>query len=439
MNMAKRATQNSRRQFLKSTLAAASAAIAAPTIIPSSALGLDGAVAPSERIIVGGIGIGNRGTYDLGCFLEQKDVQFAAVCDIKEVRRRAVKKRVDELYGNESCLMFRDFRELLDRPDIDAVLIATGPNWHATMAMNAAKAGKDMYCEKPCTKNIEQSLTLRDTMARTGRIFQAGTQRRNLPHFAFACELARTGKLGKMKRVYAHPAGMKSMISGWLPSEPEPLKENIDWDMYLGPAAWRPYNQNLMDGFNFEKGGGFIAGDVRSERQGGGVLEWGSHCVDLCQWAVGDCPPPVEYNPPKDGQIVCRYENGVELIFREKDWIPLGSCPVRFEGEAGWVEAGDSGKSVYSSPALLAGRTVEEIGGYPATFHVRDFLDCVKTRSQPKGNALAACNAHIVCHAANVALALNRPVKLDLATYTFVDDEPANRLRSEALREPWRL
>src|SRR3954465_2675526 len=154
--MRTKATRASRRGFIKSALATAGAAVMAPTIIPSSALGRDGAVAPSERILVGGIGIGNRGTYDLGCFLEQKDVQFAAVCDVKDARRLAVKKRVDELYGNQSCLMFRDFRELLDRGDIDAVLIATGPNWHATMAMQAAKAGKDMYCEKPCTKNIAQ-------------------------------------------------------------------------------------------------------------------------------------------------------------------------------------------------------------------------------------------------------------------------------------------
>jgi hypothetical protein len=200
--------------------------------------------------------------------------------------------------------------------------------------------------------------------------------------------------------------------------------------MYLGPAAWRPFNSKLLDGFNFEKGGGLV---------GGGVLEWGSHCVDLCQWAVADVPPPVEYNPPKDGHIVCRYEDGVELIFREKDWIPLGSCPVRFEGETGWVEAGDSGKLVLSSPALLAGRSVEEIGGYPATFHVRDFLNCVKTRSLPKGNAEAACNAHIACHAANIALYLGRQVKYDNTTHQFIGDEQANRLRSEALREPWRL
>ncbi|RLS37702.1 MAG: gfo/Idh/MocA family oxidoreductase [Planctomycetota bacterium] len=428
--MSKHVTSVSRRRFIKASLSVAGAAIAAPTIIPASALGKDGAVAPSERVVVGGIGIGNRGTYDLGCFLEQKDVQFVAVCDVKEARRVAVKKIADEHHGNQDCATYRDFREILDRKDIDAVLIATGPNWHATMAMNAAKAGKDMYCEKPVTKNISQSLILAETMRRTGRVFQAGTQRRNLPHYAFACELARTGKLGKLKKVFAHPAGMQAMMSGWLVPETEPDKSIVDWDLYLGPAAWRPFNAKLLDGFNFEKGGGLV---------GGGVLEWGSHCVDLCQWAVGDCAPPVEYNAPQDGYLVARYENGCELIFREKDWIPLGSCPVRFEGETGWVEAGDSGKLVLSSPELLAGRKVEEIGGYPATFHVRDFLDCVKTRGKPKGNADAACNAHIVCHAANVALHLGRTVRYDNTKNEFIDDVEANRLRSEALREPWRL
>src|SRR6188768_34222 len=251
--MAKSASRLKRREFLKTTLSTGAAVLAAPTIIPSSALGLDGVAPPSERVVVGGIGIGNRGLYDLGCFLEQKDVQFTAVCDIKEARRTLVKKMVDAKYENQSCETHRDFRELLDRKDIDAVLIATGPNWHATMAVHAAKAGKDMYCEKPCTKNIAQSLILRDTMERTGRVFQAGTQRRNLPHFAFACELARTGKLGKLKKVYAHPRGMLAITSGWFPAEPEPDKNVLDWDLWLGPAAWRPYNAKLVDGFNFEK------------------------------------------------------------------------------------------------------------------------------------------------------------------------------------------
>ncbi|GAB6166081.1 Gfo/Idh/MocA family oxidoreductase [Thermostilla marina] len=417
----------SRRRFL----GAAAVALGVPQIVPGSVFGADGTVPPSERIVLGGIGIGRRGTYDLGCFLEQPDVQFVAVCDVKDVRRKAVKEIADKKYGNSDCATYRDFRELLARDDIDAVLIATGPNWHATAAVYAAKAGKDIYCEKPCTKNISQSLILADTMRRTGRVFQAGTQRRNLPHFAFACELARTGRLGKLRAVHAHPAGMTAKMSGWLPPEPEPPREEVDWDLYLGPAAWRPFNRKLLDGFNFEKGGGLV---------GGGVLEWGSHCVDLCQWAVGaDHTAPVIYNPPQDGRIVAEYANGVKLILREDGWLPLGSCPVRFEGDEGWVETGDSGKLVLSSPALLQGRKVEEIPGYPATFHVRDFLDCVKTRSRPKASADVACYSHIACHAANIALFLGRTVRLDPVTCTFADDEQANRLRGEALREPWRL
>jgi predicted dehydrogenase len=428
--MSKRVAHLHRRRFLKTALQAGTL-LMAPQVIPGSALGQDGAVAPSERIVLGGIGIGHRGTYDLGCFLPQPDVQFVAVCDVKAARRTAVKTMVDAKYGNRDCATYRDLRDLLARDDIDAVLIATGPNWHVTAATYAARAGKDMYCEKPCTKNIAQSLALAETMRRTGRVFQAGTQRRNLPHFAFACELARTGKLGKLKAVHAHPGGMATMTSGWLTPEPEPPKEEVDWDLYLGPAAWRPFNKQLLDGFNFEKGGGMV---------GGGVLEWGSHCVDLCQWAAGaDNTDPVEYNPPVDGRVIARYANGVELVIRNDGWLPLGSCPVRFEGDQGWVEAGDSGKLALSSPALLAGRKVAEIGGYPATFHVRDFLDCVKSRGMPRANADVACQAHIACHATNIAIFLGRKLAYDPVKNEFPDDEQANRLRSEALREPWRI
>ena len=308
--MARIASRPHRRGFLKTALSATAAAVMAPTIIPSSALGRDGAVAPSERITVGGIGIGNRGTYDLGCFLEQPDVQFVAVCDVKQARRDAVKKIADEHHGTQDCDTYRDFRELLDRDDIDAVLIATGPNWHATMAMYAARAGKDMYCEKPCTKNIAQSLNLVDTMRRTGRVFQVG-------HAAAQPAALRVRlRIGSHREARQAEAGLRS--PDWDVGADERLAARpnradpkvVDWNMYLGPAAWRPYNAKLLDGFNFEKGGGLV---------GGGVLEWGSHCVDLCQWAVdADGQPPVEYNPPANKQIVARYANGVELIFREE-------------------------------------------------------------------------------------------------------------------------
>jgi hypothetical protein len=430
--MSKASVPLDRRRFLKRA-AQAGAALVVPYVIPGAALGKDGAIAPSERIVLGGIGIGNRGGYDLGCFLQEPDVQFVAVCDVKANRRKAVKEMADTKYGNHDCATYIDLRELLARRDIDAVLIATGPNWHATAATLAAKAGKDVYCEKPCTKNIAQSLTLAEVFRRTGRVFQAGTQRRSLPNFAFAINLARSGRLGKLQTLHAHPMGLKTLMSGWLPAEPEPPKEEVDWDLYLGPAAWRPFNRKLLDGFNFEKGGGMFGGFG-----GGGCLEWGSHCVDLCQWANdADDTAPVEYEPKGD-QLHARYANGVKLVLRNDGWLPLGSCPVRFEGETGWVETGDDAEIMASSPALLVGKG-KKIPGYPADFHIRNFLDCVKTRAQTRANADVACHAHIACHAANISLFLNRKVTYDPVKNEFPGDEEANRLRSEALREPWRL
>jgi len=420
--------QLNRRHFLKSALQA-TALLAAPQVVRGAVVGKDGGVAPSEQITLGAIGIGNRGWYDLGCFLQEPDVRFVAICDVKAERREKVKQRADEKYGNHDCATYRDLRELLARNDIDAVLIATGPNWHATAAIMSANAGKDVYCEKPCTKNIVQSLALAETFRRTGRVFQAGTQRRSLPNFAFAVDLARRGKLGKLQTLYAHPAGLATVSSGWATAEPEPDKEKVDWDLYLGPAAWRPYNKALLDGFNFEKGGGLV---------GGGCLEWGSHCVDLCQWANdADLTAAVQYEP-KEKELHARYANGVKLILRDEGWLPLGSCPVRFEGVIGWVETGDDGDIVASSPSLLVGQKAK-VSGYPANFHIRDFLDCVKSRGLTRAHADAACYSHITCHAANIALFLNRQVNYNPTKNEFIGDEQANRLRSEALREPWRI
>ena len=416
-----------RRRFLKAAVGAG-AVMAAPRIVSAAALGKAGVVAPSDRITLGAIGIGGRGGYVLGCMLWEPDVQCVAVCDVKAQRRDAAKKKVDAKYGNQDCVTYRDFYELLGRQDIDAVLIATGPNWHATLSIIAAKAGKDVYCEKPSTKNIAQSLELAATYRRTGRVFQGGMQRRNLPNFAFAVDLAQRERLGKLQTVHAHPGGMGTSMSGWATPEPEPSREEVDWDRYLGPAAWRPFNRRHLNGFNFEKGGGMV---------GGGVLEWGSHCVDLCQWAnSADATAPVEYYAPAGGEATARYANGVKLVMRNGGWLGLGSCPVRFEGATGWVETGDNGDLVASSPELLVGKGAK-VGGYPANNHVRDFFNCVKTRGMPRANHEVACNTHIACHATNIAIFLNRTLKYDPAKHAFLGDEEANRLRSEALREPW--
>jgi predicted dehydrogenase len=418
-----------RRSFLQRTGLAAGGLIALPTFIPARALGRDGHVAPSERIVMGGIGIGNRGRYVLSCFLPEPGVQFVAIADPRRDNGETAKKKVDEFYGNKDCVLYRDLRELLARSDIDAVLIATGPNWHAQASILAANAGKDVYCEKPCTKTIAESLALAATFRRTGRIFQAGTQRRSLPNFAYAVELARRGKLGKLQTLHAKPWGLKTESSGWPEPQPQPPREEVDWDLYLGPAPWRPFNKQLLRGGEFEKGGGLV---------GGGVLEWGSHCVDLCQWANdADHTAAVEYWPEGD-QVHARYANGVKLVVRDEGWLPLGSCPVRFEGDAGWVETGDNGELEASPKDLIAGPR-PRISGYPANFHVRDFLACVRSRSQPRASAEVASWSHITCHALNIALFLKRHLRFDPARCEFIGDPEANRLRSEARREPWRV
>jgi predicted dehydrogenase len=408
----------------------AGALLAAPYVIPGTVLGKDGAVPPSEQIIMGGIGIGGRGSYDIGCFMQQPEVRFVACCDARADRRQRTKQLIEAKYGENRCTEYRDFRQLLARSDIDAVLITTGSNWHALLSIYSAKAGKDVYCEKPCSKTIFESLALAAAFRRSVQVFQGGMQRRNLPHFEFAAELARQGKLGKLQAVHAHPGGLTTASSGWSPAQPEPPKDTVDWDMFLGSAAWRPFNSGLLNS-GFEKGGGMT---------GGGCLEWGSHCIDMCQWANNaDDTAPVEYNPIENGQATARYANGVKLVVRSEGWLPLGSCPVRYEGDTGWVEAGDSGKLVLSSPGLLAGRSVAEIGGYPATFHIRDFLNCVKSRGLPRVNAQVACQTHIACHAINIAMFLNRKLKYDPKNNEFIGDDQANRLRGEAIREPWRV
>ena len=428
--MLKRRFLSSRRDFL--TVAAKTAAFGmAPWFIPGAALGKDGTVAPSERITLGGIGINNRGMVDLDCFLPQPDVQFLAVCDVRADRREAVKRHVDSSYGNRDCATYRDLRDLLARRDIDAVLIATGDRWHTMASVLAARAGKDVYCEKPCSITMELCRKLAETIRRYGRVFQAGTHRRDVPHFRFAVELARSGKLGRLHTLYAsiYPPRVRH---DWLPAEPEPPREVVDWDLFLGPAPWRPYNHEYVAGgwrghFDFDSGAS--------------LHDWGAHSADLCQWANrADGTTPIEFESV-GGRINARYANGVKLVFRPAGdgWLPLGMCPIRFEGDDGWVETGDSGKVVVHPASLKRElRAFTEDGIMPAR-HVRNFLDCVKSRSQPSTSADITRGAHVACHAAAIAWRLGRKMTFDPLKEEFVGDEEANRMRSRPTREPWKV
>ena len=423
------ANDNSRKITRRSVLKAGSAAaFAAPYIVPASALGRGRAVAPSERIVLGGLGIGPRGTKDLTCFLANSDVQFVAVADLQLSRRTAVKKLVDSTYGNSDCVIYPDMYDVLGRDDIDALLIATGDRWHTMASILAAKAGKDVYCEKPCSLTIAESRSLADAYRKYSRVYQAGTQRRSIGNFEFAKDLVQAGKLGKLKTVHANTRP-PATSHHWLPAEPEPAADVCDWNRWLGPCPWRPYNSQYVRGrwrghFDFH---------------GGGILEWGSHTVDLCQWAAGrDQTAPTRYVPNTDG-VECYYEDGLKLVMRSEGWMGMGTCSVRYEGDEGWIETGDSGNFILHPESLRTQQSVFHRAGTDPTTHIRNFLDCVKTRELTNANAAVVAQSHVTCHAAYIAWQLGRTLEFDPVKEEFLDDDEANRMRSRAMREPWHV
>lgn len=428
----------SRRTMLQGSMAAG-AAMALPWFVPAAARGAEGAAAPSERITLGVIGIGPRATYDLGGMLKQPDCQCVAIADVQASRRDAGKKLVDGHYGNQDCKLYRDFRELLARDDIDAVLVATGDRWHAPASMLAAKAGKDVYSEKPCGLTIGLCQALDDVIRQTGRVFQAGTQRRSVANFQAAVDLAHSGKLGKIHTLYAS-VYTPSIETQWLPGEPTPPREVVDWDMWLGPAPWRPYNQKYV------QGGWRGQWDFDS---GAKLLDWGAHTLDLCQWAnQADDTMPVEYEPAGK-TINARYANGVKLVLdcletpfgQRPGWVQsLGTCPVRFVGDEGWVETGDSG-GIEVQPASLKEEVKDVIAkrvvGLDVSNHARNFFDCIKSRGKPAANSQVMRRSHVACHAAALAWILNRKLQFDPAKEEFIGDDEANGLRTRPARAPW--
>ncbi len=401
-----------------------------------------GAAAPAERITVGVIGTGPRMTYDLKSVLPQADVQCVAIADVQASRRDAAKQLIDNHYGNQDCATYRDFRELLSRADIDAVFIGTGDRWHAPASMLAARAGKDVYSEKPCGLTIGLCQALDDTIRETGRVFQAGTQRRSVANFQAAIQLAHSGKLGRIHTLYAS-VYTPALDCSWLPGEPTPPRDVVDWDLWLGPAPWRPYNK------------AYVAGGWRGQwdfDSGARLLDWGAHTLDLCQWANrSDNTTPISYEPTGEKTITAQYANGVKLILdcletpfgQRPGWVQsLGTCPVRFVGDAGSVEVGDSG-GIEVQPASLKAELEGVVGkrasGLDVAAHSRNFFDCVKSRQPTAANSQVMRHSHIACHAAALSWILKRKLDFDPAKEAFIGDDEANGLRDRPARTPWQI
>ncbi|MHC4401498.1 MAG: Gfo/Idh/MocA family protein [Planctomycetota bacterium] len=444
-----------RRGFLKRfTTIAASAA--APWVVPSSVFAR---TAPSNRIHVACIGTGNQGIGILRRFTKNDDVQIVAVCDVNTASygyktedqylgREPARKEVDEHYGQTTgagayrgCRAYNDFREVLARDDVDAVTVVVPDQWHAVMTIRAAEAGKDIYCEKPLSLTIGQGRAMVEAVGKHDRILQTGSMERSNPLNRYVCELVRKGRIGQVKRVTTN-VGHNNKVGpgpGW---KPMPVPKGFDYEQWLGPAPRVPYHKDrCLYRFRFHY-----------DYSGGQVTNFGAHSNDLAQWGLGtDDTGPVEieyvsakwlpkgslFNTALETEFLCRYENGVELVCRT-DERPVG---VRFEGTEGMVEVSAYPWKAQSEPAaLIASEFPTGTIRFDATAaHVRDFLDCVKSRRQPVAPVEVGHRSASLCHLGNVAIRLGRNVNWDPRRECFPGDDEASQMLMRPMRPPWTL
>jgi predicted dehydrogenase len=425
----------SRRQFVQG---AAAAVFGAPLIVSSSALGDDKKPAASERIGLGFIGMGTMNRGHLGHFLGQSDVQVLAVCDVDTTRREDAKKTVEERYADKTkkgeykgCGAYNDFRDLLARKDIDAVVIATPDHWHAIPVIEACKAGKDIYCEKPLTLTIHEARTLIDAVRKHNRVFQTGSQQRSSKEFRTACECVRSGRIGKLKTV---------KVDVGPPSRPcdlkeEELEKGLDWDRWLGPAPKRGYSSVLSP-----RGVHTNFPDWRQYREysGGMMTDWGAHHFDIAQWGLGmDESGPVEIIPPEDpkAQMGVRYlyDNGAEVVHAR-------SGGVLFLGTDGAILV-NRGK-LLSLPEYIIKDPLGEkdVHLYDSPGHQRDWLNCIRSRKKPICDVEIGARSVTVCHLGNIAYWTHQKLKWDPKGWQFLGDagEAAKMLDRER-RDPWQL
>lgn len=428
-----------RREFLRRTLTAAAGAAAAPFILPGRARGAEGQAAPSERITLGLIGMGKMCAGHLGGLLGRPGVQVVGLCDVEALRLEACRQRVAKAYAaaagpgtSDGCAVTRDFRELLARPDIDAVFIATPTHWHALMAVAAMAAGKDVYCEKPLSLTIHEGRAIAAAARRYGRIFQTGSQQRSDARFRLACELVRNGRIGRVERIHVNVGGPPTLCT--LPAEPTPA--SLDWDLWLGPAPQRPYHHTLCPLDDYASWPQWRA---YWDYCGGGMTDWGAHHFDIAQWALGmDGAGPVEILPPEcspERRLTYRYADGT-LMFHGG---ASGEAGVEFIGSAGRI--GVNRGVLVTEPETLSRETFApgETRLYESADHIGNWLEGIRSRRQPICPAEVGHRSMTVCHLGNLAYRLKRPLHWDPQTEHFRDDPAADRLLARPMRAPWVL
>lgn len=421
----------SRRELIKR----AAGSVAIPFFVSATALGKNGSVAASDRITMATIGHGGRCTRVMPHLLSFDEAQFVAVSDVRRDRLLAGKAQIDEHYGNTDCATYPDFRELLARDDIDAVFVATGDRWHSPISIMAARAGKDIYSEKPMSLTIEESRAVVETMRRYSTVYQCGHQRRSVDSYRFQTEVVQSGLIGKIHTVIAQ--NWENPVLK--PDSPAPVPDGVDYDMWLGPTPWHPFIPARFNGWNYFWDTG-----------GGTIIAMGCHYTDIAQWGLEtDDTGPVHYkgtaefvpgnfaDVPKSAEVVCTYPDGRKLVLLSRN--EFVDRFIRFIGDEGWIQVNDATNVVTAEPAsILKRRRISAKSWADSGGHVGNFLRCIKTRQETICSPEKSHRATTIGHIANICLRLGRELNWDPKTERF-DDADANRMISRAMRSPWRL
>lgn len=431
--------QVNRRELLKVGAAAA----VAPYFVPASSLGKGGKVAPSERIVMGCIGTGGKGRNNLGRFMKMNNVQVVAVCDVDAKHRQMAQQMVQKHSGKEDCAAYNDFRELVQRKDIDTVSVATPDHWHALTSIAALEAGKDVYCEKPLANSIAEGRAICDAAEKNNRILQTGSHERSTDSIRFACELVRNGRIGQVKRVRIQmPCDQnhhKQVMATTDVPPTQPVPEWFDYDFWLGHTAKVPYTPKRCHfWWRFILAYG-----------GGEMTDRGAHIIDIAQLGLGmDDTGPVEiaakgsasktslYDAFMDYEFTNTYANGVQLIGENR-----GPRGLKFEGTEGSIFVHIHGGKLEADPASLL---QEKIGSDEVTLgrspgHHQNFIECVRTRKAPFATAEIGHRTATICHLNNIAMKLGRKLAWDPDKEEIKNDPEANALLAPKMREPWTL
>lgn len=438
MKKAERKKNINRREFLKATTEAITGAIAFPYIVASTVFGKDGAVAPSNRLLVGMIGVGSQGTWDMRGFLDKPEALVVAVCDIDKKHQMAAKAETDKKYGNSDCSMYLDFRDLIARDDIDIIATAIPDHWHSIPAIMAAQAGKDIHGQKPLARTIREGRAICDAVKRNGRIWQTGSWQRSQYPFRRACELVRNGRIGRVHTVEVGlPTGQNSSPNNRV----QPVPDGVDWDLWLGPAPWAPFR-------------GVLHRDWRwiMDYSGGRLTDWAGHHVDIAHWALdlertgpveiegtGKYPEDGIYNTPYEYKIIAKYANGLTMIVANDRQLKngMGTC---WYGDKGWLHV-DREMPLKAGPSSVLDEVIgpNEIHLYESRDHHQNFLDCVKSRRETITPAEVAHRSISVGLLGEIAMLTGRKLRWDPEKEVIIGDDEANRMLSRPMRSPWKL